>query len=148
MRTVLGINSRVKIGIRILGGFALVLALLAAVSVLAYVGLTTIQARIDAYETIADNVKRVLEIDRDYTDLRRNTVSYSLTGAPATLTQIHELQTTIGAQIKDVTSRLIIPEVRQRMDHVAQLFGEVIKNQNLTFEKLAQRDKLNADMVA
>jgi hypothetical protein len=108
----LKLNSRVKIGTRIFGGFAMVLALLVAVSVLGYLGLSAIETRLNTYEAIAENTARVLRIDRDYTELRRNTIAYSGSSDPQYLTPIHDLQKSIGDQLKEVSARLIIPEVK------------------------------------
>jgi methyl-accepting chemotaxis protein len=145
---VLKLNSRARIGARILGGFGLVLALLAAVSVLGYLGLSAIQTRFSAYQIVADNVSRVLKIDRDYVDLRRNTLTYTTSGDPQILDRVHELQKSIGEQIKEVTARLVIPEARERMTRVDGMFEELVVNQNLAAQKVSERNKLNGEMIA
>ena len=66
MGNLLRLNSRVKIGKRVLGGFALVLALLVIMSGLGYFGLTSVRTSFASYEAFAEHATQAIEIDRNF----------------------------------------------------------------------------------
>jgi len=140
-------NSHVRIGTRIFGGFALVLALIVAVSTLGYLGLNAIETQLTAYQAITDNAARLLQIDRDYTELRRNTIAFSLLGDPQLVDRIHDLQKSVHSQIEEVEARLVIPEVKERITKIGNTFDQLVKSQDLALQKAQQRDKLTAELT-
>jgi HAMP domain-containing protein len=148
MGKLLNLNSRVKIGVRIFSGFALVLALLVGVGALGYLGLTSTQTGLADYERVAGNTTGVLEIDRDFTELRRNLMAYANNADEKTLARIHELQKSVADEVKALAGRLIIPELKEMMTRVGELVDQVVANQNLAIEAETKRDKLNGEMIA
>jgi methyl-accepting chemotaxis protein len=146
-RLLVKLNSHVRIGTRIFGGFALVLALMVTVSVLGYLGLSAIETQLTAYQTITDNAARLLQIDRDYTELRRNTIAFSLLGDPQLIDRIHDLQKSVHGQIAEVEARLVIPEVKERITKVGDTFDQLIKSQEVALQKALERDKLNTELI-
>jgi methyl-accepting chemotaxis protein len=148
MGKLLNLNSRVKIGVRIFSGFALVLALLVGVGALGYLGLTSTQTGLADYERVTANTAGVLEIDRHFAELRRNLMAYANNADEKTLARIHELQKSVAEQVKALGGRLIIPELKEMMTRVGELIDQVVANQNLAIEAETKRDKLNGEMIA
>src|ERR1700733_1640700 len=139
----LKLNSRMKIGVRVLGGFSLVLALLVMMSAMGYFGLTSVRTSFASYEAFSEHATQALEIDRNFIELLRNVVAYSNNADEETLVRIHKLQQSVADEVKALGSRLVLPDDKEMMARIGGLVDQVVKNQNLAIEQEAKRDKLN-----
>src|SRR5262245_24345285 len=71
MRKLIRLQTHMRVGTRIGGGFLLVLSLLLAMAVVDYRGLAEAQDDFLSYSATSDNAVRVLDLDRRYLALRR-----------------------------------------------------------------------------
>ncbi len=147
MGNLLKLNSNLKIGVRVSGGFAAVLSLLVALAALSYFGLRSTQDAFTSYETISVNTQSTLKIDRDFTALRQNALTYVTNGSETALKNISELRQSLSADIKDEISRLIIPAVHEKMTEVGGLMDQFGSNQDVLIQKKKERDHAFNEMM-
>ena len=136
------LTSRIRVGHRIYGGFAIVLVILGGVSFVGYQGLASSRHGFEEYARITDNSVRMQRIERDVTGMRGDIVAFAGTGQPETRERVRALRENIAAEL-DTAARLTLdPERRARVEGLSGLLAGYAA----TFERLVsimeERDAL------
>ena len=141
MGTLATLNGRFAIGTRIGAGFAMVLALLVALSVIAYVGLTGVGDKFGTYKSISTNATRVGDVYGDFATLRRFVVAYSDGGE-------EEVRVRMVKQVEDLRPLMVAahdaianPERRAIMREAQAAFAEYAANLDRVTQLRAARDQ-------
>ncbi|MBI4966843.1 MAG: HAMP domain-containing protein [Rhodospirillales bacterium] len=137
-----GLMANFRIGTRITAGFMIVLALLAAVSVIGYQGLVASMTGLDGYIEVSGNMVRLLGVERDFNGMRRQVLSYSYTGDPKTAARVREIEKVIEADFAQAIAGAKDPGRKSGLESMKAEVGSYQAN----FDKLAalrvRRDEL------
>jgi methyl-accepting chemotaxis protein len=140
-------SGRFKVGTRIYTGFLIVLLLLCVVAGMGYRTLMNMSEVSGRYAFISDASLKVVGIDRDVSQMRRNVLSFISSGDPKVQVTIQGLQETLGKDLREVAAIVTDPERRALMERMQKLLQAYADN----FVKLAdariQRDKLVNELM-
>lgn len=120
----LNINTRMKVGARISAGFGLVLALVAAVALSAYLGLDATRQGFHRYQVTSHNAIRVQDIDGDFSFLRRSVLVYAQSGSPQALKTMGELRISLRERIKQTAEDSADSFKRENLQRASILLEE------------------------
>ncbi|PWC44263.1 methyl-accepting chemotaxis protein [Azospirillum sp. TSO22-1] len=134
--------SRFRVGTRVYFGFLVILALLGAIVAVGYRSLGAAEGGFDRYASIADNSAHVLDIAVDVGQMRRNVVTYSLSGDPAAAQQVQEVQGKLRAALRTAVDATGNAERRRGLERMAALFEAYGANFGKLVEARRQRDRL------
>jgi hypothetical protein len=123
-----GFVKAMHIKARILTGFAVVLAILIAVSVMAVRGFGTTRDQVEQYSQRVQVVDLVRQLDRDAGELRRYAREYGLTSQAADATKAGQIAGTIRDEIHQSFDVIKNPERLQRAHDLSDRFEEYMKN--------------------
>jgi methyl-accepting chemotaxis protein len=137
--------SRLRVGPRIYLGFAVVLIALAAVGYFGVTGLKQSFAGFIRFEGISANMMRMMTVEADFNEMRRNVIFYVYTGNENAAAKVKDSQTKIDAMLKDFVPRIIIPAVKAQAEKVHSDFTAYMINFNHLVELRHKRDKLVND---
>ena len=136
----MNVNTRMKVGARISAGFGLVLALVAAVALSAYVGLDATREGFHRYQLTSHNAIRVQDIDGDFSFMRRSILVYSQSGSPQALKTIGELRASLRDRIKATIEETTEPFKRESLDRALTLLEEYGVNLDRLVQARTARD--------
>ncbi|CAA7625996.1 Methyl-accepting chemotaxis protein [Magnetospirillum sp. LM-5] len=143
----MGRAGNISVKARIWGGFAIVLAALVVVALLGVFSLSRSTNSFARFETISSNVARMMTIERNFVGMRRNVTAYVYTGDPKAQERAKELIGLINSQIADLTARIVIPEVKAKVEKVATGFDGYSKNfEALQVLRLTRDQMVNEQM--
>jgi len=137
----LNINTRMKVGSRISAGFGMVLALVAAVALSAYMGLDATRDGFHRYQVTSHNAIRVQDIDGDFSFLRRSILVYSQSGSAQALKTMTELRISLRDRIKKTAEETQEPFKRESLMRAGTLLEEYGVNLDRLVQARTARDK-------
>ncbi|MEI7606030.1 MAG: HAMP domain-containing protein, partial [Rhodospirillaceae bacterium] len=128
-----GFFERYKVGTRINSGFALVLALLVAVAVVAIINLRSGTDGVKDYARVANNTIQIVSITTDVAEMRRRVVLFANSGDQKALDRARELTGAIGGKLdeligatKAVDRRQMLTEMREMVVRYGSLLEEAV----------------------
>jgi len=128
MSILTGLNSRLKIGVRIYLGFGVVLALLSALAVVGYLSLTGVSAIFQQYEAISGNTLSVAAADREVVDLSRRVREFVRTSSPASAERVRVGGERTRKMLDGLASAAVTAEDREQVKRAAALLGQFMQN--------------------
>jgi methyl-accepting chemotaxis protein len=140
MITLASLNSRFKIGTRINFGFMTVLALLLVVAAVGYFGLGGSRYALDEYVRISDNSLKVIEADRNLTNMRRNALAYVQSGDEASLKRVRDMGKTVRADLVSTEANTHNPERHEMLKKLVVLVDQFTADFELIVKLRGQRD--------
>ena len=136
--------SRLKIGTRIGGLCVVLLALLIAVAVAGYVGLTRARADLDRSAAVARNAARVLVVDSLMAQLRGSVLVFVNSGAETALPQVTRLRQAIVDTATIALGDFTADQQRRAMQQVLTELTQYIDNFNqIVAQRHAQAHAVN-----
>ena len=127
---------------RIYLGFLLVLTFLIAVAGIGYYGLNVTEKDMKEYEIVSNNAIRIMSIDGDVQEMRRNVRDFVFTGNDKSVNRVKELQKTLETDMRDA---LAATSNQERAANLRKMQGLFVQY-NASFEKIIElrhkRDKL------
>ena len=135
------LNSRLKIGTRVGGGFAAVLVLLIVVASVGYFGLSGSEATFGRYASVAGNTVRIVDADRFLTGLRRNALIYVQGGSPQVLTATRDRADTLRQLLATASERTSSAERREQLARIRTLVDQYMTNFDQVVQKRAERER-------
>ena len=143
----LNINTRMKVGARISAGFGLVLALVAAVALSAYMGLDATRQGFHRYQVTSHNAIRVQDIDGDFSFLRRSVLVYAQSGSPQALKTMGELRISLRNRIKQTAEDTTDSFKRENLQRASILLEEFGANLDRLVVARTARDQAIAQQL-
>ena len=143
----LNINTRMKVGARISAGFGLVLALVAAVALSAYMGLDATRHGFHRYQVTSHNAIRVQDIDGDFSFLRRSVLVYAQSGSPQALKTMGELRISLRNRIKQTAEDTTDSFKRENLQRASILLEEFGANLDRLVVARTARDQAIAQQL-
>lgn len=134
--------QKLKVKARVYAGFTSVLALLLLVVVIGTVSLVMIGSGFDKYDSISNNALLVERIDRNFLGLRRNVISFTLSGDEKALAQGRETAQTISNDLAKAIEATLSPERKARLEKVKVLIAAYVANFDKAAAMRSERDKL------
>ncbi len=122
------LNSSFRIGTRIGAGSALILALLAAVALFGWKGLTDTEALFLRYNSVSGNTIRIGDVDADFQRLRRFVLRYADDGASADRAGIEKTAASIREALAASIAAIISEERRAIAREAQAAFEEYMRN--------------------
>jgi methyl-accepting chemotaxis protein len=141
MSALANLNSRFKIGTRINFGFMTVLGLLLVVAVVGYLGLDGSLGSLNEYVRISDNTLRVLEVDRNLTNMRRNALIYAQNGDEAALKRVRDVGKTVREEITAIEAGTRNPERLEMMKKLGGLADQFTSSFEQIVKSHGERDR-------
>ncbi len=77
---IFAVFTNLKVKIKVMLGFAAVLALLVVVTVVSISGLSTLNRNFDSYARVSSNALSITNVDREFVGMRRNSYVFLATG--------------------------------------------------------------------
>ncbi len=122
------LNSRLKIGIRIYVGFAIVLALLSALAAVGYFSLTGVSTTFQQYAAISGHTVSVAEADRDIVSLRRNLREYIRTSGKESSDRVREVEKHARELLGTLATTAFAAEQREQAKRVLTSLDQFVTN--------------------
>jgi methyl-accepting chemotaxis protein len=139
--------GRVSVKFRIYAGFAIVLVLLAVVGIISLGGIRSAISTFGVYSTNASDALRIVTIDRDVADLRRNVISYADTGDAVALQRIQDGLATLTTVVDEAIKNAEEPEVATPLKAAATVLKDYKLNVAKVVDARARRDTILPKMV-
>ncbi|MFA7429949.1 MAG: methyl-accepting chemotaxis protein [Rhodospirillaceae bacterium] len=111
-----------KIGTRTYAGFGLILALLLAVGLVGVMGARSAGVEFGHFVEEAGVTAKVVQVERNVTDMRRNVVMFYNDGRPAAFERVGELKKVLAADIDELLRVTHDPESVKRLREMKSLF--------------------------
>ncbi len=127
-----GFFTNRRINTKIMIGFAVVLALLAVLSVLSYRGLVKVAEGFGAFNQRVKVVSIVRDVDYGFLEFRRFVREFSLSGDENLIAEARKRQEALAKGIKQGLDEIRNPERRARMADINEQFQQYARN----FDKL------------
>ena len=143
--SVSALMTRFKIGTRVFAGFILILVLLGVVALIGTLGMNNAGGNFYSFARISDNAMRVLEIDRDIAELRRDVALYAGNRDDATLRRVEELKKALENNLVDAEKNEASAEGRQMLDGMKGLYRDYINQFEKVVQLRAKRDHVLND---
>ena len=147
MITLASLNSSFKIGTRINFGFLTVLVLLVAVAAVGYFGLNGSNVAVHEYERVSDGTLKVVETDRNLTNMRRNTLVYVQSGDEDALKRVRDMGKTVRDDLVSMEAASRVQADREMIKKIAGLVQQFMANLELIVEARTQRDRAVTDVM-
>jgi methyl-accepting chemotaxis protein len=147
MSVLASLNSRFKIGTRINFGFMTVLVLLLVVAAVGYLGLSGSSDALEEYVHISDNSLKVMETDRNLTNMRRNALAYVQSGDEAALKRVRDMGKTVHDDLAAIEAGTSNPERREMVKKIVALASQFNSNFELIVKSRAERDHAVNDVM-
>src|SRR5262245_14504269 len=141
------LNSRFKIGTRINFGFVTVLALLVTVAAVGYFGLNGSNVAVHEYERVSDGALKVVETDRNVTNMRRETLVYVQSGDDQALQRVRSMGKTVREDLAAMDAAATTDADREMIKKIAGLMQQFMANLELIVEARTQRDRAVNDVM-
>jgi methyl-accepting chemotaxis protein len=141
------LNSHFKIGTRINFGFVTVLALLVAVAAAGYFGLQASNVALQEYERVSDGALKVVETDRNVTNMRRETLVYVQSGDEQALQRVRSMGKTVREDLAGMEATATSEADRAMIKKIAGLVQQFMANLELIVEARTQRDRAVNDVM-
>ena len=132
--------ARFRVGTRIFAGFAILLLLMAVLSLLAYGNSDTFKSALLEYARVAGNSITVGVVDRNVVELRRNVLGYSLTGTPEYAEEAHRRQSQLKTDLESLKTTTRDAERKARYDDMLGLLNSYGNHFNQVVETRKDRD--------
>ena len=143
--SVSALMTRFKIGTRVFAGFILILVLLGVVALIGTLGMNDAGGNFYSFAQISDNAMRVLEIDRDIAELRRDVALYAGNRDDAALRRVEELKKALENNLADAEKNEASAEGRQMLDGMKGLYRDYINQFEKVVQLRAKRDHVLND---
>ena len=127
-----GFFTNRRINTKIMIGFAVVLALLAVLSVLSYRGFIKVSDGFGAFNQRVKVVGIVRDVDRGFVAFRRFVREFALSGDEKLIVEARKQQEVLAKSVKQGLDEIKNPERRARMTEISEQFEKYAKN----FDKL------------
>ena len=127
-----GFFTNRRINTKIMIGFAVVLALLAVLSVLSYRGFIKVSDGFGAFNQRVKVVSIVRDVDRGFVAFRRFVREFALSGDEKLIAEARKQQEVLAKSVKQGLDEIKNPERRARMTEISEQFEKYAKN----FDKL------------
>ncbi len=137
--------TRFKIGTRVFAGFILILVLLGVVALIGTLGMNDAGGNFHSFARISDNAMRVLEIDRNIAELRRDVALYAGNREDAALRRVEELKKALENDLADAEKNEASAEGRQMLDGMKGLYRDYISQFEKVVQLRAKRDQVLND---
>jgi methyl-accepting chemotaxis protein len=147
MSTLASLNSRFKIGTRVNFGFLTVLALLLVVSAVGYFGLSGSDEALREYARVSDNSIKVLETDRNLTNMRRNALVYVQSGDEQALKRVRDMGKTVRDDLATIEAGTANQERREMLKKVSGLVDQFNSNFELIVKARTERERAVNDVM-
>jgi methyl-accepting chemotaxis protein len=147
MNALASLNARFKIGTRINVGFLIVLALLLVVAAAGYFGLSGAIATFNEYVHTSDSALRVVEVDRNLNNIRRNVLSFVQNGDEQSVTRVRDTTKTTRDDLRTLVTETRNPERREMTQRIAGLFDQYVANFDTLVRGRADRDRAVNDVM-
>jgi methyl-accepting chemotaxis protein len=142
-----GFFTNRRINTKIMIGFAIVLALMAALAVMSYRGFGKVSEGFDAFNLRVKVVGIAREVDRGFVDFRRFVREFALSGDEKLIAEARKRQEVLAASIKRGLDEIKNPERRAKMAEISGQFDQYGKN----FDKLValkqEQNRLTKDVL-
>ena len=142
-----GFFTNRKINTKIMIGFAIVLALLAALSVLSYRGFGNVSEGFGAFNQRVKVVGIVRDVDRGFVAFRRFVREFSLSGDETLIAEARKRQEVLAKSIKQGLDEIKNPERRARMTEISDQFEKYGKNFDRLVVLKQEQNKLTRDVL-
>ena len=142
-----GFFTNRKINTKIMIGFAIVLALLAALSVLSYRGFSNVSEGFGAFNQRVKVVSIVRDVDRGFVAFRRFVREFSLSGDETLIAEARKRQEVLAKSIKQGLDEIKNPERRARMTEISDQFEKYGKNFDRLVVLKQEQNKLTRDVL-
>jgi len=141
------VAGRISVRTRIYAGFSVVLVLLVAVGAIGVGSIRHALGTFESYSNSADDEIRILGIDRDVGNIRRNVLSFGTSGDQAVLSKVRDDIARLNKTLEEARADAEQPEVGVKIDQAKA----AVKDYAASVEQLAQfrvrRDTALAHMV-
>jgi methyl-accepting chemotaxis protein len=127
-----GFFTNRRINTKIMIGFAVVLALLAMLSVLSYRGLVRVADGFGTFNQRVKVVSIVRDVDRGFVAFRRFVREFALSGDEKLIVEARKRQEALAKSVKQGLDEIKNPERRARMTEISEQFEKYARN----FDKL------------
>jgi methyl-accepting chemotaxis protein len=107
---------RVTLGVRVLSGFAVVIALCGVLAGISYFGLAAISDDFDVYMQRKDTRKVMAEAEKDFLELRRQAREYAITGHEQNRKSAEAAAQTLRNRLAESKASIKQPESRARLE--------------------------------
>ncbi|HVI53328.1 MAG TPA: methyl-accepting chemotaxis protein [Candidatus Sulfotelmatobacter sp.] len=128
------VAGRVSVRTRIYAGFAVVLVLLVAVGAIGIGSIRHALSTFDIYSNSASDEIRMLGIDRDVGNMRRNVLSFATSGDQGALTKVRDGITQLRKTLAEAKSDAGQPDLAAKIDGAKV----VLDQYSVSLEKLVQ----------
>jgi len=136
----LGLFARFKIGTRVYAGFAITLALLAALGSFGAFAMRDADSTFDFFNLISNNTTKSAEIDAGFGTVRRTAFTYAVTGKEQPLTQARDNISRVQQNIVDIVKVMSV-ERKTMMESVGKLVDAYAANFEIGVKERVARDK-------
>ena len=142
-----GFFTNRRINTKIMIGFAIVLALLAVLSVLSYRGFSKVSDGFGTFNQRVKVVSIVRDVDRGFVAFRRFVREFALSGDEKLIAEARKQQEVLAKSVKQGLDEIKNPERRARMTEISEQFEKYAKS----FDKLValkqEQNKLTKDVL-
>ena len=136
------ILNNTRIGTRITGGFALILAILVLIAGIGGYELYSGNSALSRYRAVAENATRVAEINGKVSELRRNLTGYILSGNTEQLERARKVQAALAAQIPEAIAATIDPDRQAKLRRIGDVVAGYEENMRKVVPLRAERERL------
>jgi len=119
-----GVLAKLKVGTRIWVGFAAVLILLFLIVGFGVYGLSISEGGFRNYADVSENALKVVYVERDVAEMRRNVLVFAATGNDAAEKRAQEIMATLGDDIQAVLESTDDPQRRRNLQRMHELFEQ------------------------
>jgi methyl-accepting chemotaxis protein len=147
LRAAAALNPRCSVGTRVFEGFLLVLGLLTAIAAVGTLGMIKSRSVFDVYDQVSANGVRILGIERNFVDLRRNIQEYLQTGSTDALQRSQDLQTSLEKDFQLAAAATDNRERRQGLIRAASDFDMFEININFQIQQYTKAQTTLRDQV-
>jgi hemerythrin-like metal-binding protein len=142
-----GFIRSMPIKAKIVTGFAVVLVILVAVSVVAMRNFSAVRTQVADYSERVEVVTIARQLDRDAGDLRRHAREYALTGQEVDATQANDVAQAIRAEIRQALDTIKNPERLQRTHDLSDRLEAYMKNFDQVHRQVQEQNRLVKEVM-
>ncbi|WKA28804.1 methyl-accepting chemotaxis protein [Bradyrhizobium roseum] len=142
-----GFFTNRRINTKIMIGFAVVLALLAVLSVLSYRGFGKVSDGFEAFNQRVKVVSIARNVDRNFVAFRRFVREFSISGDESLLPEARRMRDLLEKNIKQGLDDIKNPERRGKMAEIGEQFDKYAKNFDKLIALKQEQNKLTRDVL-